>query len=50
VLEQSLKAKDEIISELKNKIYSLDKENMELSQKLKNAENKVVTVKGEYQF
>lgn len=43
--ETNLKDKDSIINDLKNKIYNLDKENLELQCKNKNLETKLQKLK-----
>ena len=47
--EASMKDKDGIISELKNKINILDKENVEMNCKIKNLESKLKTSKEDYE-
>lgn len=43
-----MKNKDEIITDLKTKIYALDKENLELQNKIKSLENKINKNKEDY--
>ena len=46
--EMQIKDKDDIISELRNKIYVLDRQNQELQQELHNLENKLTKIKEEH--
>lgn len=47
--ETHLKDKDEIINDLKNRIYTLDKENLELQCRNKNLESKLQKLREEYE-
>lgn len=47
--EMQIKDKDDIISELRNKIYVLDRENQELQQQLTNLESKLAKMREEHQ-
>lgn len=47
--ETNMKDKESIIADLKNRIYMIDKENLELQCKNKNLESRVQKMKEEYE-
>lgn len=47
--ETNMKDKESIIADLKNRIYMIDKENLELQCKNKNLESRVQKLKEEYE-